>query len=642
MHIPSHVAASFAEAARYFPTQIQQFQFFDKYSRYNPALGRRETWIETVDRAVAYLRTLSDNRLSDNVYGAIRANILGMAVMPSMRLLAMGGKAATRHNACIYNCSAMSVDSLDTFVEALILSMCGCGVGFSVESRFVRKFRPVTPVIPSKYLPVFVVPDSSEGWAAALSRGLEVWWRGADIRFDLSKIRPAGAVLVTKGGRASGPEPLRAMLAAVREVIRGRGGKRIRPIDAHDIMCLIGDCAVQGGVRRTAMLSLFDYDDAEMLAAKTGKFWETAPHRMNANNSAVWPDGELSYGEISDRFHEMHANGTGEPGVFRRANLRDRRPARRADCENFLTNPCGEIVLRANQLCNLSIVVNRAGDTLERLKQKIELATIIGTIQATADHFPGMRSTWKENAVEERLLGVDITGQMDSPLSADVLRALREHAVLVNAAYAKKLGIRQAAAVTCVKPGGNSSVLVDCSAGIGPRWSAYYLRNARVGAHSPVFKVLRDAGVEMKPEVGQDADTADRFVVGFPVKSPPGVVTRNDMSALDKCAVWRDNKVHFTEHNPSTTVTYREAEIPHVIDWIATNQNVVGGMAFLPGNDHIYDLAPYQEIEAAEYERRAAQFPTIDWSELYRHERTDQTTAAQEVACLSGACDVLL
>ena len=638
--IPAQVRDAFAQADVYFPTPIQQFQFYDKYSRFNYELGRRETWLETVERAVDYLRELSEDRLPQDDYDRIRRAVLNMDAMPSMRLLAMAGDPARRNNVAIYNCSYLPVDSIDSFVEALIISMSGCGVGYSVERQYVEQLPRIkrqTGVVRD----TFHVADTSDGWADALRIGLEAWFAGEDIDYDLTEIRPAGTPLKVKGGRASGPEPLRNMLRFARERILGRQGGFMTTLDAHDIMCAVGGAAVSGGVRRTAMISLFDYDDPEMRHCKDGEFWVHNSQRWNANNSAVWPDGELSQEQISRFVLDMVASGAGEPGIFNRRAAIASRPERRKAVD-FGTNPCGEIVLRPYQFCNLSSAVARSTDTYATLREKVEIATIIGTIQSMATDFPGLRPIWSKNCAEERLLGVDLNGQMDSPAAQDeeIQRKLRETVIETNKQYAKMLGIPQSAATTCVKPSGNSSQLLNCSSGLHARWAEYYVRNVRVSAHSPVYRALRDAGAPMDPENGQTRDNATTWVVHFPMRSPDGASLRADRTAIEQCDYWLQNKRSYTEHNPSVTITYRPDEIIDVMRWVWEHQEEIGGMAFLPSSDANYQQMPYEEISQAEYERRAAAFPQIDFSKIYRYEESDLTNAAQELACMAGSCDI--
>lgn len=638
--IPPEVKEAFEVSDQYFPTQLQKFQFYDKYSRFNYDLGRRETWVETVTRAVNFLRELSDDQLDDEVYERLKRGILEMKVMPSMRLLAMAGPAARRNNVAIYNCSYLPVDSIASFVEALIISMSGCGVGFSVERQYVEKLPRIQRQTGSKR-PVHVVADTSEGWADALRHGLETWFEGEDVEFDYSLVRPAGEPLKIKGGRASGPEPLRHMLAFARERIVARQGGFMHAIDAHDIMCAVGGAAVSGGVRRTAMISLFDYDDLEMRHCKDGDFWQLNSQRWNANNSAVWPDRELSQQEIARFVLDMVESGRGEPGIFNRRAAVNNRPERR-QARDFGTNPCGEIILRPFQFCNLTSAVARQDDTYETLHEKVELAAILGTLQSMATHFPGLRQQWVDNCREERLLGVDLNGQMDSPVAQDpdVQHRLQEVAVETNRLYAEKLGINQSVSVTCVKPSGNSSQLLNSASGLHARWAPYYIRNVRVGSHTPVLNVLKDAGVPLDPENGQTKENANTWVAHFPVQAPENAVTRNDRTALQQCEFWLQNKLNYTEHNPSVTITYRPNEVIDLIRWVWEHQDVIGGMAFLPAFDAQYDQMPYVEISHEEYERLTSEFPVIDFSKIYRYEEEDLTTAAQELACMAGNCDI--
>ncbi|PIE80249.1 MAG: recombinase [Chloroflexi bacterium] len=607
--VPDSVRSAFAESDKFFPTQIQKFQFYDKYSRFNYELGRRETWVETVNRAVDFLKELSDYRLSPEIYDRLRQGILEMKVMPSMRLLAMAGPAARRNNIALYNCSYMPVDSIDSFVEALIISMSGCGVGFTVERKYVEMF-PRIPRQKGNPPKTFVVPDSSEGWAQAVRVGLTTWFEGEDVVFDYSEVRPAGAPLRVKGGRASGPEPLRQMLDFARTRILSRQGGFLRPLDAHDIMCAVGDAAVSGGVRRTAMISLFDYDDLEMRHCKDGDFWRSNSQRWNANNSAVWPERELTQAEITRFLLDMVESGRGEPGIFNRKAAVENRAERRKSAE-FGTNPCGEIILRPFEFCNLTSAVARFDDDYESLREKVELATIIGTIQSMATYFPGLRPAWQENCMEERLLGVDLNGQMDSPAAQDpeIQKKLQQVAVETNKQYAEILGINQSASITAVKPSGNSSQLLNSSSGLHARWAPYYIRNIRVDAHSPLCKVLQDAGVPMDPENGQTRENAITWVVHFPVASPQGAITRNERSALQQCDYWLQNKLNYTEHNPSVTITYQQSEVLDIIRWVWENQNKIGGMAFLPAFDAQYDQMPYVEITQEEFEQLDAKFP---------------------------------
>lgn len=646
--VPDEVRAAFDADRQYFLTPLQQFQFYDKYSRFNDDWGRRETWVETVTRAVDFLEELASahaditERSWRATFALIYDGILKMEVMPSMRLLAMAGAPARRDHLAIYNCSYVPVESLDAFVEALLISMAGCGVGFSVERKYVDRLPRVSA---PRTGPAHThqVADSAEGWAEALSYGLGWWLQGEDVRFDYSQVRPSGAVLRTKGGRASGPEPLKRMLENVQAIILDRHGQQLRPIDAHDIMCCIGDAVISGGVRRTAMISLFDEDDAEMLLAKAPGFERRNPQRWNANNSMVWKNtATMDQAVFVDRFMQMVRSGNGEPGIFSREAAIETMPERRDKDHEFGTNPCGEIQLRKYGLCNLSAAIVRAGDDYNALANKVVLATIIGTIQSLATSFPSLRPIWRKNAEEERLLGVDITGQLDNQevLEYGAMSGFRDLAVRTNRDYAERLGINPSAAITCVKPSGNTSQLVNCASGLHARWAPYYIRNVRVAGSSPLCRVLRDSGVPMAPENGDDPENPRTWVASFPIKSPEGAITRNYRSAIEQCEWWLTNKLYWTEHNPSVTITYRPNEVIALMGWVWKHRTVIGGMAFLPAFDAQYDQLPYIEIDQAEYERRAAEMPEIDFSKVYRYEVEDHTTAAQEVACSAGICEL--
>lgn len=640
--VPADIKALFDGSADYFPTPLQQFQFFDKYSRFNWDLGRRETWVETIDRVTDYLRWLvaefaPGKTVPESIWEAIRDYMLSQDAMPSMRALAMAGEAAKRNGLSIYNCSYSTVDSIDAFTEAMMISMAGCGVGYSVERQYVEQLPRVTRQKggEAKY---HLIEDSSSGWAEALRLGLESWFNGEDVVFEYGLIRPAGAPLKVKGGRASGPDPLRYVLDFCRSKILSRQGQVLRTIDAHDIMCVIGGAAVSGGVRRTAMICLYSWDDTEMRDCKSGAFPE---YRWNANNSAVWPE-QMSQIEYTDQMMAMFREKRGEPGIFSRANAIATLPERRQPAE-FGTNPCGEINLRPQGLCNLTIAVARPDDTEADLMDKVEVATYIGTIQSLATNFPGMRQEWIDNCTQERLLGVDITGQADCPLldrvtveGAMLREDLKQHAIEANARLADLLGINHSAAITCDKPSGNSSQLLNTSSGIHRRWAPYYIRRTRVSGNTPVYKVLADAGVHMHPENGSSVLNASTWVVSWPVKAPEGALTRKDFSAIDQCEFWLLNKQHWTEHNPSVTVTYQEHEILDVIQWVWEHKDLIGGMAFLPADDAAYQQAPYEEISAERYAEMLAAFPPIDFSLLYAHEKTDMTEAAQTLACVVG------
>lgn len=632
----------FTEAASFFPHKIGELVFFEKYSRWSNALGRRETWPETVQRAVDYLRELSEDRLGEDDYTEIQNAVLNMDVLPSMRLLAMAGEPARRSHITLYNCGYLPVDSLDAFVEALIISMSGTGLGYSVEQKYVQQLPVIVPqhgLAPVRW----VVEDSAEGWAEALRVGLGAWFHGFDMDFEYHLVRPAGAILRIKGGRASGPDPLRRMLEFARNRILGRQGAKLSTLDCHDIMGNIALGAVSGGHRRSAMIALYSWNDQEMRTCKDGRFWEHSPWRTTANNSAVLEDAGMGDAELRDHFQSMAAGGNGEPGIFSRVAARDMRPLRRQDAE-FGTNPCAEISLRAMQFCNLTEVVLKPWDDNKSIFRKTLIAAKIGTIQAMATNFPGLRPRWKQNCEEERLLGVGFTGQMDCPSFQDplIMNMCKEIAYIGNMQTAKELGINSAASITCVKPSGSTSLLTDSASGVHTRWAPFYERNIRVMATSPVAKALLMQNAPMDPENGQTWENADTFVIHFPMKAPDGAKTRNDRSALEQMEYWKLCKLNLTEHNPSVTITYRPEETQVVEDWIVQNRDILGGMAFLPHFDediHLQQM-PNREITELEYYRKCAEFPPIDYSYVTMFEEADQTTSAQEIACSAGQCSL--
>lgn len=621
----------FKQSRVYFDTPIQEFQFYDKYSRFNPELGRRETWVETVRRTVDFLEELAGDKISEEEYQDIYSSILNMEVMPSMRLLSMAGPAARRNNISIYNCAYLPINSIESMVEALLISMAGCGVGFSVERKYIDKLPLIIPRNNSHPSPIHIVEDSAEGWGVALRYGLTSWFDGFDIRFDYSQIRPEGAVLKTKGGRASGPEPLKALLEFCRETILGKN--KLTPIQVHDIMCSIGQAAVSGGVRRTAMMSLFDQDDREMRNCKTGVFPSV---RWNANNSAVWEDTDNQV-KFCSSFLDMIKSGRGEPGIFSRRVANRTKPDRRSEAD-FGSNPCGEINLRPFEFCNLSSAIARKGDTYEDMRYKVEIAAKIGCIQSLATHFPGLRDIWKENCEEERLIGVDITGQMDHGDLEGMFQRLKNDVTLTAIEMAIRLGINIPAATTCVKPSGNTSQLVNCSSGLHARWSPYYIRRVRVSAFSPIYRVLRSAGVPMSPENGQKEPYAKTYVVSFPIASPDDAFTRRECSALDQCDMWLINKTYWTSHNPSITVTYKDNEVIELMNWVWEYRDMIGGMSFLPESNAKYDQLPYEEITKEEYERLKKKFPEVDYSLLLLYENSDETTSSTTPACEGDKC----
>jgi len=588
-------------------------QFLDKYARLSPN-GERETWEQSVDRTVSFLRELSDNRLNDNEYNFIRRMITEKKAMPSMRLLAMAGEAARRTNVSIFNCSYMPIDDPIAFKEAVLILMSGTGLGYSVERKYTDRLPEVARQTGAT--DSYRVPDTTEGWSEAIYRGVMAWLRGRDTEFDLSQIRPEGTPLKTKGGIASGPQHLQKALERIKSVILSRQGKHLRPLDVHDVMCHIADAVVSGGVRRSAMIVLFDANDNEMLTCKSGDNINGNTQRWNANNSMV-VSGYKPLTFWHKYLSDMHDSQRGEPGIFSRHALENTLPERRnkSSVSDMGCNPCGEIYMKPQQFCNLSSAVCRVNDTPETLAEKVIAATIIGTIQSMATSYPELRPQWADNCNEERLLGVDLMGVQDCPAirNAVLLQELRQLAIRVNQEYADKLGINPSVAITCAKPSGNSSVLLDASPGIHARWSPYYIRRVTFVTKNPIRKALAKAGVPMERKKGTD----NQWVVSFPIKSPEGAICTGDLSALEQLENWKLFKLNWTEHNPSCTITYQPHELEAMGQWLFDNQAIIGGLSFLPRFDAQYEQMPYEAITAEQYDVLLAEFPfDVDLSHI--------------------------
>jgi ribonucleoside-diphosphate reductase alpha chain len=654
IEVPSEVRKLAEESKKYFNgNSLGEFVYLRSYAKWIPEQGRRETWIETVDRYIAFMRENIGNKLTEKEYAEVREAILKQEIMPSMRLMQFAGDAARRSNVTAYNCSYIAPSKLTDFAEIMYISMCGTGVGYSVESANVQALPQIAFQTGEK-LPTHVVADSKEGWCDALTLGLKTWYDGKDIDFDFSLIRPAGARLQTMGGKASGPEPLRSLLAFARERILTRQGRRLRNIDAHDMICKIGECVVAGGVRRSAMISLSDLDDELVRDAKKGEFWNMNPQRSIANNSAVYNDKPTNE-EFMDEWVALMKSGAGERGIFNRGGLMTQLPERRIEFWKETgyvkngriagpagTNPCGEIILKSKQFCNLSEVVARADDTTESLVRKARLATILGTYQSTLTNLGYLSKEWTDNCEAERLLGVSITGQWDSKAvrNADTLELMKKETIKTNKKYAERFGVNQSTAITCVKPSGTVSQTLGVASGMHPRHSPYYIRRIRISATDSLFKMLRDQGVPYFPEVGQTEENASTFVLEFPVKSPDGAINKDDITALDQLEHWKLVKEHYTEHNPSVTISVGEDEWIKVANWVYENWDIVGGLSFLPRSNHVYRLAPYEVINKEQYEELAKRFQHIDFGKLYAYERTDETELKKELACVSGACEI--
>ncbi len=644
--VPEHVKYLVHESKKYFRNQLSEFVYFRTYSRWMDDEGRRETWVETVERYLNFMKENLQNKLTKEEYDELQDAVLRMEVMPSMRLVWSAGRAAKNNNVSAYNCSYIAPNKLEDFAEVMYLSMSGCGVGFSVETQTCQQL-PIVRRQTGKKIPTHVIEDSKEGWCDSLTIGLKTWFTGDDIDFDFSTLRPAGSRLHTMGGRSSGPEPLRQLLKFSRMKILGSQGRRLRNIDVHDILCKIGEVVVMGGVRRTALISLSDLDDEQMRNAKTGQFYLTEPQRSMANNSAVYLSKPTTT-EFLDEWLALMKSGTGERGIFNRGGLAAQLPERRYKvlghhAETTGTNPCGEIVLRSKQFCNLSEVVCRAEDTEETLMSKIRLATILGTYQSTLTNFPYLSAEWKQNCEEERLLGVSLTGQWDCPVVRDprVLSKLREEALRVNRLFAKRFGINASTCITCVKPSGTVSQLVDAASGMHARHNAHYIRRVRISATDPLFQMLKEQKFPYKAEVGQSMDNATTYVLEFPVKAPDNAVVRNHLTSADQLEHWKMVKKNFCEHNPSVTISVEDEEWIATASWLYENWDIIGGLSFLPKSNHVYQLAPYEEIDAAQYNEMVAALPPIDFSSIVAYEKDDNTEGAKEAACVGGACEFL-
>ena len=657
LEVPENVKKLAEESKQYFRNSLGEFVYYRTYSKWIDEEGRRETWIETVDRYVAFMKENLGTKLTEKEYSEVRMAILKHEAMPSMRLLQFAGKAARATNVCAYNCSFIAPSSFQDLAEIMYVSMCGAGSGWAVESANVQKFPQIIPQLGEK-LETHVIPDSKEGWANALTLGMTTWASGKDIDFDFSQLRPAGARLKTMGGKSSGPAPLQRLLSFSRQIMLARQGKRLRNIDIHDIICMIGDCVVSGGVRRSAMISLSDLDDTEIRDSKKGAFYMTHPHRALANNSAVYitkPTNE----EFLKEWMALIESHSGERGIFNRGSLAKTLPERRlkvlrtykgyfdAAGTNIIgpigTNPCGEIILQSKQFCNLSEVVARAEDTEASLLRKMRIATIIGTYQSSLTHFPYLSKNWAENCEKERLLGVSVTGQWDSNVvrKPEVLRKLRLEAIKINKQYAKKFGISESTAITCVKPSGTLSQTVDCSSGMHPRHAPYYIRRIRISATDSLFKMLRDQGVPYFPEVGQTMENATTYVLEFPVKAPEKSIYKDDITAIDQLEHWKTVKVEYTEHNPSVTVSVGDSEWIEVANWVYKNWDIVGGLSFLPRDNHVYQLAPYEAIDKKKYEELSNRLSHIDYSKIITYEKKDELDLKKELACVGGVCEVV-
>jgi ribonucleoside-diphosphate reductase alpha chain len=624
----------------------RNFIHVSRYSRWLEEKGRRETWVETVDRYMDFMKNhlVKNYNYDENdiKFAQVRDAILNHRVMPSMRAMMTAGPALERDNIAAYNCSFIAVDSLRAFDEAMYILMNGTGVGFSVEQKYVASL----PVIAEEFYPTnttIIVEDSKLGWAKAFKELIGLLTTGQIPEWDMSRVRPAGARLKTFGGRASGPEPLHDLFNFTVETFKIAKGRRLKPIEAHDLMCKIGEVVVVGGVRRSALISLSNLDDFEMAKAKSGQWWEQEPQRALANNSAVY-NAKPNVAQFLREWRNLYESKSGERGIYNMDSVRKHidKFGRRDSSKVAGTNPCGEILLRPNQFCNLTEVVIEASDTVQDLFEKVRIATILGTWQSTLSNFKYIRKSWKDNTEEERLLGVSLTGIFGNKLTGTVhkdlgamLDEMRGVAVSVNMEEADTLGIEHSAAITTVKPSGTVSQLTGVSSGIHPWYSKHYIRTVRADNKDPLTQFLKDFGVPNEPDVMKpDATT----VFSFPIAAPKNAVVTEDLSAIDHLEVWKIYRTHWTEHNPSVTINVKEDEWVDVASWVYKNFDHIGGVSFLPASEHTYKQAPYQEITEEEYNKVVASMPKrIPWESLPLYELEDTTTGSQELACTSAS-----
>ena len=638
----------------YLPTDYQNFIALSRYARWKEDEQRRETWQETVSRYFDYitnhLRDKHNYKVTKDMRNELEQAVLNQDIMPSMRALMTAGPALDRCHVGGYNCSYVPVDSPRAFDETMYILMCGTGVGFSVERHHVEKL----PIVNEDFHEtdtVIKVGDSRPGWAKSLKELIAMLYTGQIPKFDVSEVRPAGARLKTFGGRASGPQPLVELFNFCVEKFKGAAGRRLYPIECHDIMCKIGEVVVVGGVRRSALISLSNLNDDQMRHAKAGQWWENEGQRALANNSVAYKE-KPQMGTFMREWLSLYDSKSGERGIFNRASAKQQaaKNGRRDTDHDFGCNPCSEIILRPYQFCNLSEVVVRATDTIADLTEKVKLATILGTLQATLTDFKYLRKVWKNNTEEERLLGVSLTGIMDNEITSgrsaklgtnigQVLETLRDTAVETNKEYSNKIGIPQSAAVTCVKPSGTVSQLTDAASGIHARHNPYYIRTVRGDNKDPLTQFLMSQGIPAEPDVMKPDSTT---VFSFPMKSPNRAVTRTDMTAIEQLELWLMYQRYWCEHKPSVTISVKEHEWMDVGSWVYKHFDEVSGISFLPFSEHTYQQAPYQDIDEEQYKEFLTKMPkSVNWSLLREFEKEDTTSGGRELACTAGVCEVV-
>ena len=636
----------------YFPTSYQEFIHLSRYSRWLPDKGRRETWDETIcryfDFFTEHLKENVNYTLKDELRTELEEAVLGLQIMPSMRCIMTAGEALKRENIAGYNCSYIAVDRVQSFDEILYVLMNGTGVGFSVERQYVSQL----PVVADDFNmsdTTIVVADSKLGWAKSLKELVGMLYVGQIPQWDLSKVRPAGAPLKTFGGRASGPEPLESLFKFAVSLFQNASGRKLSSLECHDLVCKIAEIVVVGGVRRSALISLSNLSDDRMRHAKTGQWWNTEPQRALANNSACYTE-KPDMGVFMDEWKALYESKSGERGIFNRMSavtMAAKNGRRNTEDYEFGTNPCSEIILRNREFCNLSEVVVRANDTKYSLLNKVRLASILGTFQSTLTNFRYVSAAWKRNCEEERLLGVSLTGIMDSKITngktslmslPEVLQELKSVAVDTNLKYSKELGINQSTAVTCIKPSGTVSQLTDSASGIHARHNPYYVRTVRGDKKDPLTRMMMDEGFPVEDDVMNPSHTS---VFSFPVKVDKNAVFRTDMSAIEQLELWKVYQENWCEHNPSVTISVKEDEWLEVGAWVYKNFDFMSGVSFLPFSEHTYKQAPYQDCTKEEYEILLQRMPKkVEWQKLAEYEQTDMTIGAQELACAAGFCEI--
>ena len=637
--------------SNFLPTEYQSFIHMSRYSRWKPEEGRRETWTETVQRLINFFADHVDRNIGvkfeNSTWDRIEDAILTTSVMPSMRALMTAGEALRRENIAGYNCSYIPIDSPRSFDEVLYILMNGTGVGFSVERQYVDKL----PTIPDREFEhtddVISVADSKEGWARGFRDLISYLYTNRIPKINVNRIRPAGQRLKTFGGRASGPQPLVNLFDFTIEKFRGAKGRKLNAMECHDVVCKTGEVVVVGGVRRSALISLSNLSDQRLRMAKSGAWWDTNPERALANNSVAYTE-KPDAGIFMKEWLSLYESKSGERGIFNRVSAQDKakQNGRRKADYDFGTNPCSEIILRPNQFCNLTEVVVRPTDSMATLLDKVEHATILGTIQATLTNFGYLRKRWQDNTEEERLLGVSLTGIMDSTLLnkndsklVDRLNKLREKAVAVNKEWSSTLGIPQSTAITCVKPSGTVSQLVDSASGIHARHNPYYIRTVRGDNKDPLTEFMKSQGIPNEPDVMKPEHTT---VFSFPMKTAKDAVFRTSMSAIEQLEMWKTYAVHWCEHKPSVTISVKEQEWVNVGNWCWDNFDYLSGVSFLPFSDHTYKQAPYQDIDEEQYKKLHSEMPrNIDWGKLQDFEKEDNTKGTQELACTAGVCELV-